>query len=61
MTTIIVGPKEGRPTHIGVVDIHTGQGIIPVVINRKAAAALMHELTDFLAAEEDEPVVAAND
>jgi len=61
MATIIVAEDGDRPTHIGLFEMDTEQGIIPLVVNRKAAAALMHELTDFLMADEEPRVVAAND
>lgn len=61
MSVIVLEEDPSGSAHIGVFEIDTEQGVIPLVMNRKAAAAFMHELTAFLAAEAEEPVEAAND
>lgn len=47
--------------HLGILEMDTDQGFIPITINRDFAAALISELAAFMAAQEvtpDEPPVA---
>jgi hypothetical protein len=50
-------------SHLGVLEIETDQGSIPISINRNAAAMLISALAEFMAATEVDPVEAeaAND
>lgn len=48
--------------HLGVLQIDTDQGFIPIAVNRNAAAMLISELAMFMAADEvDEDEEPAND
>jgi hypothetical protein len=61
VAVIFLENGEDGPGRIGVFEMDTAQGTIPLVLSRQTAASLMHELTDFLAVDPEEPVVAAND
>jgi hypothetical protein len=53
-----------RPSHLGILEMMTDQGFIPLAINKNVAAMLITELAEFLVAqdvdegpyEDDEPV-----
>lgn len=48
--------------HLGVLEIETEQGLIPIVVNRDCAAILIGELASFMAAKEvDAEETIAND
>ena len=48
--------------HLGILEMDTDQGFIPISVNRSAAATLITALAEFMAATEvDEEIPVAND